>query len=97
MSALGIIEFPVKMELVSSADSKQGKVKFDAFLKMKDKVGGKWWLKGEEHNDQLIEFVNTWLKDWVGYVEETVFDVNMLSIDQNTIISASFRQSSTVP
>ena len=56
------------------------------FIKMKEKVGGKWWLKGEEHNEQLIEFANTWLHDWVGYVEETVFDVNMLSIDQNTII-----------
>jgi hypothetical protein len=60
--------------------------KVDPFTKMKEKVGGRWWLKGEEHNDQLIEFVNTWLDDWVGYVEETVFDVNMLSIDQNTII-----------
>jgi hypothetical protein len=60
--------------------------KVSPFLKMKNKVGGKWWLKGEEHNEQLIEFVNTWLNDWVGYVEETVFDVNMLSIDENTII-----------
>jgi hypothetical protein len=56
------------------------------FLDLKDKVGGKWWLKGEEHNDQLIHFVNTWLDNWVGYVEETVFDVNMLSLDQNTVI-----------
>jgi len=62
------------------------------FLKMKDKVGGQWWLEGEEHNDQLIEFVNTWLKDWVGYVEETVFDVNMLSIDQNTIICNNYNK-----
>tara|TARA_X000001036_G_scaffold429351_1_gene460459 strand:+ start:1106 stop:2104 length:999 start_codon:yes stop_codon:yes gene_type:complete len=60
--------------------------KVSPFLRVKEKVGGKWWLRGEEHNDQLIEFVNTWLNDWVGYVEETVFDVNMLSIDQNTII-----------
>ena len=66
--------------------SEQSWNKVDPFLKMKDKVGGRWWLKGEEHNDELIEFVNTWLNDWVGYVEETVFDVNMLSIDQNTII-----------
>ena len=58
---------------------------------MKHKVGGQWWLKGEEHNDQLIQFVNTWLKDWVGYVEETVFDVNMLSIDQNTIICNNYK------
>ena len=66
--------------------------KVDPFLKMKDKVGGRWWLKGEEHNDQLIEFVNTWLNDWVGYVEETVFDVNMLSIDQNTIICNNYNK-----
>ena len=66
--------------------------KVDPFMKMKDKVGGQWWLKGEEHNDQLINFVNTWLKDWVGYVEETVFDVNMLSIDQNTIICNNYNK-----
>jgi len=59
---------------------------------MKKKVGGQWWLRGEEHNDQLIEFVNTWLNDWVGYVEETVFDVNMLSIDQNTIICNNYNK-----
>ena len=66
--------------------------RLDRFLAMKEKVGGKWWLKGEEQNDQLIEFVNTWLNDWVGYVEETVFDVNMLSIDQNTIICNNYNK-----
>ena len=66
--------------------------KVSPFLKIKDKVGGRWWLKGEEHNDQLIEFVNTWLNDWVGYVEETVFDVNMLSLDQNTIICNNYNK-----
>lgn len=66
--------------------------KVDAFLQMKDKVGGQWWLKGQEHNDQLIQFVNTWLNDWIGYVEETVFDVNMLSIDQNTIICNNYNK-----
>jgi len=63
-----------------------------SFLKMKKKVGGRWWLKGEEHNDQLIEFVDTWLNEWVGYVEETVFDINMLSIDQNTIICNNYNK-----
>ena len=64
--------------------------KLSPFRKMKDKVGGRWWLKGEEHNNELINFVNTWLNDWVGYVEETVFDVNMLSIDENTIICNNY-------
>ena len=70
----------------------QGWNKVSKFLHIRDKVGGRWWLKGEEHNDQLIDFVNTWLNDWVGYVEETVFDVNMLSIDQNTVICNNYNK-----
>ena len=66
--------------------------KVSPFIKIKDKVGGRWWLKGEEDNNQLIEFVNTWLNDWVGYVEETVYDVNMLSIDENTIICNNYNK-----
>jgi len=66
--------------------------KISPFMEMKKKVGGRWWLKGEEHNDQLIEFVNTWLDDWIGYVEETVFDVNMLSINPNTIICNNYNK-----
>ena len=66
--------------------------KVNSFLDMKAKVGGRWWLKGEEHNDQLIQFVNSWLTEWVGFVEETVFDVNMLSIDQNTIICNNYNK-----
>ena len=66
--------------------------KVSPFLKMKEKVGGRWWLQGEEHNNQLIKFIDTWLNDWVGYVEETVFDVNMLSIDENTIICNNYNK-----
>lgn len=62
------------------------------FTKIKDKVSGRWWLAGEEENPALIEFVNTWLNEWVGYVEETVFDVNMLSLDTNTIICNNYNK-----
>jgi hypothetical protein len=82
-------EFP-GWEVLYLPDQSWSKV--SPFLKIKEKVGGRWWLKGEEHNDQLIEFVNTWLTDWVGYVEETVFDVNMLSIDENTIICNNYNK-----
>ena len=70
----------------------QGWKKVYPFLEIKKKVKGRWWLEGEEHNDQFIQFVNTWLNDWVGYVEETVFDVNMLSIDQNTIVCNNYNK-----
>lgn len=52
---------------------------------MKKKVGGKWFLANEEHNDVFINFVETELKSWLGYVAESVFDVNVLALDEHTI------------
>ncbi len=63
--------------------SDEGFKKVNPFIKLKQKNQGKWWLAGEEDNDEFTNFVETWLQDWVGYVEETVFDVNVLMLDQN--------------
>jgi hypothetical protein len=60
--------------------------KVKPFLDLKKKNQGRWWIKGREYDDELIEYVETWLQDWVGYVEESVFDVNILVIDQQNII-----------
>ena len=57
--------------------------KVSPFLKLKYKNEGKWWVPGEEDNDEFTNFVETWLQDWVGYVEETVFDVNVLMLDEH--------------
>lgn len=58
------------------------------FLDLKWKNLGKWWIPGFEYDNDVIEVVNTWLDHWMGYVEETVFDVNMLIVDpQNVIVS----------
>jgi len=57
--------------------------KVTEFLKLKQENSGKWWLAGEEDNDEFTHFVETWLQDWVGYVEETVFDVNVLMLDEH--------------
>ena len=57
--------------------------KVEGFLKIKNKVSGKWWVPEQEDNDEFTNFVETWLTDWVGYVEETVFDVNVLMLDQH--------------
>lgn len=55
------------------------------FKHMKQKVNGAWWLAGEEHNNQFINYVETHLKSWVGYVAESIFDVNVLPLDSTTI------------
>jgi N-dimethylarginine dimethylaminohydrolase len=34
--------------------------------------------------------VTNWLNHWIGYVDETVFDLNVISIDQNTVITNGY-------
>ena len=56
------------------------------FIEHKQKVNGKWWVPGAELNDDFTEYVESWMSHWVGYVEESVFDVNMLVIDEQNVI-----------
>jgi len=62
------------------------------FLNLKYKNGGKWWVPGEELNDDFTNFVESWLGHWVGFVEETVFDVNMLVIDQKNVVCNNYNE-----
>lgn len=62
------------------------------FLDFKFKVGGKWWVPGEEENDEFTTFVETWLQDWVGYCEESVFDVNVLMLDENHVCVNNYNE-----
>jgi hypothetical protein len=62
------------------------------FLGLKEKNNGKWWIPGFEHDQDVIDTVETWLGNWVGYVEETVFDVNMLIIDPKNVMVFSYNK-----
>ena len=77
-------------EIVSLPDESWKKV--DGFMKIKEKNKGKWWIQGEEDNDDLIDYIETWLGDWVTYVEETVFDVNMLVIDEKNVMCNGYNK-----
>ena len=57
--------------------------KVAGFRDLKKENAGKWYLAGETDNNKFTHFVETWLQDWVGYVEETVFDVNVLMLDEH--------------
>jgi hypothetical protein len=63
-----------------------------SFLRLKQKNKGKWWVPGEELNNEFTEFVESWLTHWVGYVEETVFDVNMLVIDERNVVCNNYNE-----
>ena len=62
------------------------------FLKLKEKNRGRWWIPGFEHDQAVIDVVEQWLGHWTGYVEETVFDVNMLIIDPKNVIVFNYNK-----
>tara|TARA_R110000868_G_C10819411_1_gene758513 strand:- start:15 stop:1133 length:1119 start_codon:yes stop_codon:yes gene_type:complete len=64
-------------------------LKIEKFINFKERVKGKWWVPGEENNKEFTDFVETWLKDWVGYIEESVFDVNVLVLDEHNVCVSS--------
>jgi len=55
------------------------------YQKMEFKVGGKWWVPGQEDNQVFIDYVENYLNDWTGFVQESVFDVNVLSLNPETV------------
>lgn len=62
------------------------------FINLKARNQGKWWLPGEEYNDDFTYFVEQWLTNWVGYVEETVFDVNCLMLDDRHVVVNNYNK-----
>jgi hypothetical protein len=62
------------------------------FLNLKQKNKGRWWIPGFEHDQSVIDIVETWLGHWTGYVEETVFDVNMLIIDPKNVMVFNYNK-----
>ena len=62
------------------------------FLSLKQKNKGKGWKPGFEKDQEVIDTVETWLQHWTGYIEETVFDVNMLIIDPKNVMVFNYNK-----
>ena len=62
------------------------------FMDLKHKNAGKWWIPGFEQDQAVVDTVETWLGHWTGYVEETVFDVNMLIIDPKNVMVFNYNK-----
>ncbi len=69
-------------EVVTLENQSWNKVK--PFLDKKAKTRGRYWVP--DADESFYDFVNEWMDDWVTYVEETVFDVNMLVIDEKNVV-----------
>lgn len=62
------------------------------FLILKEKNRGRWWIPGFERDQDVVDTVEQWLGHWTGYVEETVFDVNMLIIDPKNVMVFNYNK-----
>jgi len=60
--------------------------------KLKHSNTQKWWVPDDANNPDFDHFVNTWLDNWVGFVSETVFDVNMLQINDHTVLVNNYNK-----
>jgi hypothetical protein len=59
----------------------------EAYWKYRDSLPNvvNYWVRGQEDNDKFHEFIQRWFN--TGYVYETMFNVNCLSIDPNTLVA----------
>ena len=64
----------------------------ESFLDLKQKNQGKWWIPGFEYDQDVINVVESWMGHWTGYVQETVFDVNMLIIDPKNVMVFNYNK-----
>jgi len=57
-----------------------------AYFKYRDSLPDvvNYWIKGQEDNNKLHQFIKLWMN--TGYVFETHFNVNCLSIDESTLV-----------
>jgi len=77
-------------EIISLPGPTWGQV--NNFQELRKKNNGKFWVRNEEVNDEFTDFVGNWLVEWIGQVEETVFDVNLLMIDEHNIICPQYNE-----
>lgn len=53
---------------------------------------GAWYVQGQTPTPEFTDFVNTYLKNWTGFVAETVFDVNCLVLDESHVIFSAYNK-----
>ena len=58
----------------------------------KKQNAGRWWHPESDANPDFSKYVNSWLSKWVGLAEESIFEVNMLSVSPNVILSMNYQK-----
>jgi glycine amidinotransferase len=54
--------------------------------------GIEWWAPGRDDSDKFKNYVETYLNNWLGSIHETVFDVNVLVVDESNVIFSHYNR-----
>jgi N-dimethylarginine dimethylaminohydrolase len=52
-----------------------------------------YWFNNEKYREkEFFNYIDTWLSKWVGYAKETVFDLNIVSLDEHTVCVSNYNK-----
>lgn len=57
-----------------------------------ENFNGAWYVTGQTPTPEFTNYVDQYLNHWVGYVSETVFDVNCLVLDEENVIFSAYNK-----
>jgi hypothetical protein len=57
-----------------------------------ESFNGRWYVQGVNSSSQFASYVDQYLAEWTGFVQETVFDVNCLVLDESNVIFSSYNK-----
>jgi hypothetical protein len=63
-----------------------------SFIKWQKINKGNWWIPGQENNSDLNAFINDYFDHWLGEISETVFEVNMIVVDDKNVIVSNYNE-----
>lgn len=63
------------------------------FKKTRASIKQGWWYPGQHNNSNIGSFIDNWLNDWVGFIQESVFDLNCLMLDEHHACMINYSQS----
>jgi N-dimethylarginine dimethylaminohydrolase len=66
--------------------------KLVAFDAVATRYKGKYWSPEAENNPEICNWVDDYMAAWLNYSSVTFFDLNLLSLDEKTIVVASYNK-----
>jgi len=57
-----------------------------------ENFNGAWYVQGQTPTPEFSDFVDRYLNSWVGFVQETVFDVNCLVLDEENVVFSAYNK-----